>query len=211
MASFTGSIADRLLTVSAIASGVIAAGQPLSGDDVAAGTVILAGAGDAWIVNIAQTVASAAMTTPDFIPSRKRTISVSGEAGFLPPGIIPPQIPLRWEMNGPDANLDYSLDLARALQAEGDAIEAVTVSVAPNGSGELSASNLTVTGSLITVFLGGGIAGRVYRIKVVVTTTSSPARSPEYLVYLPIDPRFAIGPIPPPQNIGFGTPLTFTG
>ena len=70
-ASFTGSIAGNILTVTAIASGAIAQGQTLSGTGITAGTKItqfLTGAGGninetgTYQVNINQTVASTSIT-----------------------------------------------------------------------------------------------------------------------------------------------------
>ena len=70
-ASFTGSIAGNILTVTAIASGAIAQGQTLSGTGITAGTKItqfLTGAGGninetgTYQLNISQTVASTSIT-----------------------------------------------------------------------------------------------------------------------------------------------------
>jgi hypothetical protein len=70
-ASFTGSIAGNILTVTAIASGAIAQGQTLSGTGITAGTKItqfLTGAGGninevgTYQLNISQTVASTTIT-----------------------------------------------------------------------------------------------------------------------------------------------------
>jgi hypothetical protein len=70
-ASFTGSIAGNILTVTAIASGAVAQGQTLSGTGITAGTKItqfLTGAGGninevgTYQLNISQTVASTTIT-----------------------------------------------------------------------------------------------------------------------------------------------------
>ena len=70
-ASFTGSIAGNILTVTAIASGAIAQGQTLSGTGISSGTKItqfLTGAGGninetgTYQLNISQTVASTSIT-----------------------------------------------------------------------------------------------------------------------------------------------------
>ena len=70
-ASFTGSIAGNILTVTAIASGAVAQGQTLSGTGITAGTKItqlLTGAGGninevgTYQLNISQTVASTSIT-----------------------------------------------------------------------------------------------------------------------------------------------------
>lgn len=67
-ASVTGSIAGTTLTVTAVASGTLAVGQPVSGAGVAAGTVITGlgtgtGGTGTYTVNNSQTVASEALTT----------------------------------------------------------------------------------------------------------------------------------------------------
>ena len=62
-AVFRGSISSTTLTVSSISSGTIAIGQQVLGVGVANETVITAGSGTSWTVNISQTVASEAMTS----------------------------------------------------------------------------------------------------------------------------------------------------
>lgn len=67
--AFTGSIADDLLTVSAVSAGALQAGQTIAGAGVTAGTTILAQASGTtggigtYTVDREQTVASEAMTT----------------------------------------------------------------------------------------------------------------------------------------------------
>lgn len=63
--SFTGSIAGGTLSVSAVASGAIAAGQILTdpAGHIAPGTTIVSGAGSTWSVSISQTVTSESMET----------------------------------------------------------------------------------------------------------------------------------------------------
>lgn len=60
-ASFTGTIAATVLTVSGV-TGTVAIGQAVFGPGVAAGTTIVSGSGTTWAVSISQTVASAALT-----------------------------------------------------------------------------------------------------------------------------------------------------
>lgn len=68
-ASFTGSIAATTLTVTAVGSGVLAAGQPISGAGVTAGTTIVSqltgtpGGIGTYSVSASQTVASEALTS----------------------------------------------------------------------------------------------------------------------------------------------------
>jgi hypothetical protein len=63
-AVFTGSIAGTALSVSAVASGVIAIGQTLidSTGNLIEGTTIISGSGSSWVVSNSQTVGSETMT-----------------------------------------------------------------------------------------------------------------------------------------------------
>lgn len=66
--AFTGSIAGNVLTVTALAAGVVGVGQVISGAGVAAGTLITAlgtgtGAAGTYVVSRMQTVGSIVMTT----------------------------------------------------------------------------------------------------------------------------------------------------
>ena len=107
----------------------------------------------------------------------------------------------------PDDSLDYSLQFAALLADVGDSLASVSVSVQPWGTGELAASDFTVSGSgtLATVWLSGGVAGRSYLVKWDITGVSG--RVWEVLTYLPIDATLAANPIPAPPNAGFGAPL----
>ena len=62
-AVFTGAISGTTLTTSNLTSGSIAIGQVLFGIGVASETVITAGSGTSWTVNISQTVAAESMST----------------------------------------------------------------------------------------------------------------------------------------------------
>lgn len=60
-AVFTGSISGSTLTVSAIASGILASGQQITGNGVLPGTMILSGSGSTWTLSNVQTVGSGTM------------------------------------------------------------------------------------------------------------------------------------------------------
>lgn len=71
-ASFTAAIAGTTMTVSAVASGTLRVGQPVTGAGITAGTVITAlgtgtGGTGTYTVSASQTVASEAMTTVNSI------------------------------------------------------------------------------------------------------------------------------------------------
>lgn len=64
--SFTGSISTTTLTVGSVDTGSapLYIGMPLTGANVLPGTVITAGSGTSWTVNVSQTSASANITGP---------------------------------------------------------------------------------------------------------------------------------------------------
>lgn len=86
-ASVTGSIAATTLTVTAVASGTLAAGMEISGTGVAAGTVITAiltgtGGVGTYSVNNSQTVASTTITGQAYVET-KWAVSEGCAAGEL--------------------------------------------------------------------------------------------------------------------------------
>jgi hypothetical protein len=58
---FVGSIAGTTLTVTSVTSGIIGIGQQITGNGVVPGTIITAGSGTSWTLNMTQTVASGTM------------------------------------------------------------------------------------------------------------------------------------------------------
>jgi hypothetical protein len=81
--SFTGAIAGNVLTVSAVASGVLKVGQTITGPGVAPGTVIVAlgtgtgGAGTYLVSPTGQTVGSEAMTSALTVPGQVQSMTFS--------------------------------------------------------------------------------------------------------------------------------------
>jgi hypothetical protein len=112
------------------------------------------------------------------------------------------QPPLTWPTAEPDDSLDYSLDVTAAIEDATDAITVATAMVAPSGTGEVVASNITVANNVISLYLTGGVAGRTYMVNLTATTAAN--RVFQWYVYLPIDPRLAAVPVPPPPSPGYG-------
>lgn len=105
-------------------------------------------------------------------PSGARRVVIDG---FLPVprGGSVARAPLSWPAKDPTDILDYELDIAPALVGnEGDVISAVTLVIAPNGAGDLSAGNVAVDGSIAVVWLSNGVAGTTYVVQVTLATTS---------------------------------------
>ena len=121
--------------------------------------------------------------------------------------IIPPwTASLQWPTAQPDDILDYALNVTAALADVGDTIVTATVCAAPSGFGELAINSIAFSGGLITVWLAGGVAGRVYYVNINAYTTAG--REFSWFVRLAISAILAINPIPPPTNPGYSTPIS---
>src|ERR1700678_61257 len=95
--------------------------------------------------------------------------------------IVLPASPVGWQsydgvfpQANPAESLDYSVDTTAPMQDAGDYLQSISLTVQPSGSGELVASDLTVSGYVITFDLAGGVAGRTppYAIEIVATGMS---------------------------------------
>ena len=61
-AVFTGTITGTALNISSVSTGAVAIGQILSGSGVTPGTIVISGAGTAWVVSPSQSTGSVVMT-----------------------------------------------------------------------------------------------------------------------------------------------------
>lgn len=110
---------------------------------------------------------------------------------------------LRWKrLARPGDNLDYSIDATQPLTDACDTIVAASLSIQPSGTGELQACGLSVDGAVITVWLSGGVAGRLYTVKVV--ATGAGCHRWEWDVGLSMDPKLAVWPPSIAPSPGFG-------
>lgn len=115
---------------------------------------------------------------------------------------------LIWPTKDPDEVLDYQLDATTQLAALNDTAASASVSIAPSGTGEMTASQVTMAGSFLTVWLSGGQPARWYQVKIEITTTGG--RTLEFPVVVPIDGAFAAYPITAPLTTAFGAPITWS-
>jgi hypothetical protein len=122
---------------------------------------------------------------------------------------------LTWPVKEPDAYLDYSYDASDDVGSAAigtssvstDAIGTFSVSIAPSGAGELVADNLSISGSVITLWLAGGVAGRDYVVKIDGTCQSGRVFS--WCIGLAMDPLLARYPLAVPPSAGFGAPVSW--
>ena len=70
-------------------------------------------------------------------------------------GVSCPPCSLTWPTAQPGETLDYSLSLTPVLLGTSDTVTSASVSVAPSGDGELTASDLTVTVPTVTTIASG--------------------------------------------------------
>lgn len=112
-----------------------------------------------------------------------------------------------WPLKHPDSYLDYSFD-ATAPLGPADALAEVSVSLMPSGAGEMTASSLSIAGSMITLWFAGGVGGRRHTVRIDATCASG--RVFEWLVGITVDPAFQPWPPLDPPSAAFGAPLTWT-
>lgn len=120
-----------------------------------------------------------------------------------------PNQPDEWwpVLEAPSEYADFTFDATSLITVNGvvDPITSLSFAVKPSGAGEVVASRLVPIGSLITVWLTGGVPGRIYTYQLIITTQSG--RILPVLIGQTADPTLAQCPIPPPPAPGFGTPL----
>ena len=109
---------------------------------------------------------------------------------------------LQWPVARISDFLDYQLDVTAPVVQNGDEISSILLSIAPSGSGELTATDLYSEGGLITANLSQGLSGRLYRVRIDVNTLLG--RDFSWVVNLPIDAEHAIYSVNPPIDPGFG-------
>lgn len=120
--------------------------------------------------------------------------------------------PTEWwpVLEAPAEYADFNFNGAPLVTIAGvvDPIVALSFAVKPSGAGEITASRLLAIGTLVTVWLTGGVPGRVYTYNLTITTNSG--RILPVLIGQVADPVTAACPIPPPPVPGFGVPITWT-
>jgi hypothetical protein len=109
-------------------------------------------------------------------------------------------VPIAWPLAGSTETLDYSLDCSALMADAGDTITAVGMSFAPWGAGEVAVLGGSITGSVVTFWLTGGIAGRNYTVWCDIQGTSD---NFERLFRLTFNPTLSAFPPPPPVNPTF--------
>ena len=109
---------------------------------------------------------------------------------------------LQWPVAEVSDFLDYKLDVTAPVIQNGDEISSILLSIAPSGSGELSASYLRSDGGVIKANLSQGLPGRLYRVRIDVNTLLG--RDFSWVVNLPIDANYGVYSVNPPTDPGFG-------
>jgi len=122
---------------------------------------------------------------------------------------------LVWPEKAADAVLGYALDLSQGELDPGDSVISASVSISPCGDpadllvgAPVDVSPLYVTpAGILTVWLKGGVPGRVYLIRVVLGTFNEAVLS--LFVSLPVTRTLAVFPPPEPVSNEFTVPITW--
>lgn len=111
----------------------------------------------------------------------------------------------------PGSTLTYSENLATALPGpqpvSTDPLVSASLSIAPSGSGEMTASALSISGLTLSFKLAGGVPSRVYTLNFIATSTAGQVFQFPYS--LTIDTTLGEPPFPPAPSPAFGTPITW--
>jgi hypothetical protein len=125
---------------------------------------------------------------------------------------MPTLLELQWPEKQPGSVLDYSVDLSGEIEP-GDTIVSVSAMIRPSGPDELAiggraqGDSLYATGSVVTIWLQGGVPGRHYLVRLLVTMTSG--RVFDIMVVLAISDVLAVTPRPPAPITGFSTAVVW--
>lgn len=124
------------------------------------------------------------------------------------PSLARPQS-LIWPAAEPSEVADYYLDVTQPLSDIADSINNVVVDLKPSGAGEMLPTLVTVTGSVIGIWLSGGVPSRHYTVRIVAFTVGG--RALEWLIKISVRRQLALldGPILPPLNPGFCSPISW--
>jgi hypothetical protein len=127
-------------------------------------------------------------------------------------GTMPGPPSLQWPAYGPlqqsGSYENYNYVASVETSAGADPIVSASLSIAPSGAGEMICDRLSVVGQIVTAWLRGGVAGRRYKVNLVLTTTSGLIFP--VLISVPIDPTLATWPLPAAPSAGFGAAITWT-
>lgn len=138
--------------------------------------------------------------------SARRTLVIGGENLLTAREVLLGYPHLWWPTTEPSTSLDYTLNITSFLSDIDDELVSVTLAVAPSGTGELTASDLSVSSGVITCRLAGGYPGRSYVVKV--EGVCAGGDSKEWTIGLLVDEDLPITMLPP-QCLDYGTALTW--
>lgn len=130
-------------------------------------------------------------------------------------GFVPPDLPhLYWPNIEVGETADFTYDCYADVVIDGviDPVVAATFATNPSGTGEVVASDITVTvvGAAVnvTVWLSGAtVAGRTYAHRLTITTGGG--RTLVFLIGQVVEPVLETVPIPPAETPAFGTPVNW--
>jgi hypothetical protein len=128
-------------------------------------------------------------------PSRARAVVIDSFVPVPRGSAASAPAPLNWPTKDPGDVLDYEVDISPAISGNiGDSITTLDVSITLNNPGDLVLNNTTTDGSVAVLWLGGGQAGVVYTVTLVIGTYSG--RTLQRSILLPVL-LLSVPPVPP--------------
>jgi len=103
-------------------------------------------------------------------PSPSRRLIVP-KRDASPRGFVPAPMPLSWPDHAAAADLDYSIDVAQLLDST-DTVSSASAAALPGVPGGLTVGDVDVDGTMITVWLSGGVDGVDYEVQLTYSTDS---------------------------------------
>lgn len=116
-----------------------------------------------------------------------------------------------WPQQEPNAEVAaYSYDATGLITSGGvvDPMTSVSIACKPYGAGEIVLSHLSIlANNIISVWLSGGVSGRVYLYELIVHTQGGFT----YPVFIgqKCSPVIAVNPLPPAPTPGFGPAVNY--
>lgn len=106
-------------------------------------------------------------------PSSSRSVVIDTFVPVPRGGSVSTPPLLNWAPKDPRDVLDYQVDISPALVGdENDVIASVDAVSSPNGPDDLAITSVLADGPRVIVWVSGGMAGRVYNVRLEIAMTS---------------------------------------
>lgn len=122
---------------------------------------------------------------------------------------VAPQPTIAWfDTHLVGETLSYTLDISANIVLGTDILSTVSAQIAPSGTGEMTATALTVVDDLLTLTVTGGQPTRIHTIRFTAVTTGG--RTYQFIVKQMVAATLPTDQAPAAPSEGFGTAVTWT-